>query len=349
MTQAMMMKKNSYNDRHDFRFKLDRLKDSVDPRYLLENLGFNIVRDSAKELRGPCKIHGGDGKGAFRFNKDTRTWVCFSHHCEYEHGNDIIGIVKGALNVDFVGAKKYLENLVGDIDASNYVEYKRKKTREKFIKLMRDEKPKSPIGEEALKKHKPFRSKYFIDQGYTKETLDFFEIAGGYTDANGLIRDIIPIRDANGLLVGCSMRDIRDFTDYDNKYIHTIGFNKNDVLYNLHNAKKYINEKPLIIVEGFKSVWRFHQHGISNTVAVMGSNITLGQIGLLCEYALNGVVIMFDNDVAGYSGCVSACNNLKNRVDAVPIFITEVDEEGKGLDPSDLSKKVIYDYLKGYF
>ena len=114
-------------------------------------------------------------------------------------------------------------------------------------------------------------------------------------------------------------------------------------------ARLFGNDYDIIIVEGFKSVWRFHQHGISNTVAVMGSNITLGQIGLLCEYALNGVVIMFDNDVAGYSGCVSACNNLKNRVDAVPIFITDVDEEGKGLDPSDLSKKVIYDYLKGCF
>jgi len=343
------MKKNSYNDKQDFRFKLDRLKDSVDPRYLLENLGFNIIRETAKELRGPCKIHGGDGKGAFRFNKDTRTWVCFSHRCHEIFGNDIIGLVKATLNVDFIEAKKYLENLVGDIDTSNYVEYKRKKAREKFIQSMRSEQPKSSIGEEALIKHKPFRSSYFIEQGFTRETLDFFEIAGGYTDANGLIRDIIPIRNAEGLLVGCSMRDIRDFTDYDNKYIHTIGFNKNDVLYNLHNAKKYTNEKPLIIVEGFKSVWRLHQNGIFNTVAVMGSNITLGQINLLCEYALKGAVIMFDNDVAGYSGCINACNSLKSRVDAVPIFITEVDKDGKGLDPSDLPKETIYDYLKGYF
>jgi len=190
------MMKNSHNDRHEFRYRLDRLKENIDPRYLVESLGFNIVRETAKELRGTCQIHGGDNKTAFRFNKETRTWICFSHRCHETFGADIIGLIKGALDVDFVGAMKYLENIVGDIDGSRYVEYKRKKERELFIRSRKATQPKSSIvTEECLKQFKPFRSKYFVKQGFTAETLDHFEVAGGYTDVGGLIRDIIPIRD----------------------------------------------------------------------------------------------------------------------------------------------------------
>lgn len=341
--------KNSHNDKHEFRYKLDRLKEGVDPRYLVESLGFDIVRETAKELRGPCMIHGGDNKTAFRFNKETGTWICFSHRCHEVWEADIIGLVKAALDVDFMGAVKYLENLVGDVESLNYVEYKRKKERELFIRSKKSNRPKSSIvTEECLKQFRPFRSNYFIKQGFSTETLNRFEIGGGYTDSQGLIRDIIPIRNDEGKLMGYSMRDIRDFTDYDNKYIHSLDFNKDKVLYNLHNAKEYIKDKPLILVEGFKSIWRFYQYGINNVVACMSSNVSSGQRNLLYTYALNGVVIMFDNDGPGFSGCIKAGEDLRGKIDVMPIFITETDKNGKGLDPADLPKDVVYDYLKGY-
>ena len=195
--------------------------------------------------------------------------------------------------------------------------------------------------------HKSFKDPA-IFSGSIKETLDFFEIGGGYTDSKGYIRDVIPIRNNEGFLVGYGMRDIRDFTDYDNKYIHSLNFDKDRVLYNLNNAKHYIEDKPLIIVEGYKSVWRFWEYGIKNVVAVMGSTICPGQINLLYMYAVNDIVIMFDNDGPGVEGCLKACDELRNKLNIIPIFITEEDENGKGLDPSDLSKDVIYNYLESF-
>jgi DNA primase len=101
-------------------------------------------------------------------------------------------------------------------------------------------------------------------------------------------------------------------------------------------------------VEGFKSVWRLHDYGIDTAVAVMGSKITPGQINLLCQYAYKGAVIMFDNDSAGVEGAVKAYEDLKNKLDVYAVFITEVDEEGNGLDPSDLTKEEVMNYLKNY-
>lgn len=340
---------NSYNDKEEFRFKLDRLKESVDPRYLVESLGFSITRETAKEVRGMCKIHGGDNKTSFRFNKENKTWVCFSHRCHEVFGNDIIGLIKGALNVDFIAALKYLESLVGEVGSVSYIEHKRKKERNSFIKSRKETKAKSYIvTEEHLKTFKGFRSDYFINKGFSKEVLDFFEIAGGYTDGHGYIRDIIPIRDDMGKLMAYSMRDIREDADDDYKYIFTTGFDKDMVIYNLYNAKQYIKDKPLILVEGQKSVWRLYEYGIKNVAAIMGTFLVPGQVSLLYRYILNGIVVMFDNDGPGYSGCIKICEELRNKMDVMPVFITETDENGKGLDPSDLSRELIYNYLRKF-
>ena len=78
----------------------------------------------------------------------------------------------------------------------------------------------------------------------------------------------------------------------------------------------------------------------------MGSQLTPGQYNLLISYALNGVITIFDNDQPGIKGTVHAFNELDDKMSVVPIFITETDESGKGLDPSDLTRKEIYNYLR---
>ncbi len=80
--EAQRMKKNSYkDDNFEFKQKLEYIKKAVDYHYLLTSLGFELERDSAKEYRGACIIHGGDNKTAFRFNKELGTWVCFTIKC----------------------------------------------------------------------------------------------------------------------------------------------------------------------------------------------------------------------------------------------------------------------------
>ena len=349
MREAHTMMTTRESKREDFRTNLKHMKNVVEPRYLIESLGFKVDRETSREIRGTCLIHGGDNTTAFRFNKETKTWVCFTRRCHEMYGYDIIGLIRSVTNLDFMSAVNYLRDLVGDVGdlAFQSLQYELKREKEEFIRINRQpEVSDSIVTEECLAQFKEFRSNYFFDCGFSDETLDYFEVAGGHTDKDGIIRDIIPIRDADGVLAGYSLRDIRHNADYDRKYIHTYGFDKDHVLYNLHNAKVYGESMPLIVVEGQKSVWKMHEYGIYNVVACMGSKLTSGQCNLLCSYAIKGVIIMMDNDVAGVKGTFSAHEDLNKRISITPIFITEVKENGEGSDPSELPKEVILEYLE---
>lgn len=353
-SKTMTKSYSDYKERkwQNFKEKLEQIKYCVDPRFLLEELGFIIEHETPKEIRAVCKIHGGDNKSAFRFNKMTKTWVCFTHKCHDLHGNDVIGLVKAINGLDFMGAVEWLKKFVGDVGSeADYVCYKREREMQAFVESYDgDKQPPRAVNDHSLKDFKPLRSKFFLKQGFKPETLDYFEIAGGWKDSMGLIRDIIPIRNDRGELKAYSLRDVRTNADDDDfKYILTPGFDKQNCLYNLNNAQIYSAEKPLIVVEGFKSVWRLHECGIKNVVAVMGSEITEGQQFLLCVHALNGIVIFFDNDVAGLSGTQKALTALADKMTVKPVFIQEVDENGKGLDPADLSNELIYEYLDTYY
>ena len=116
--EVQRMKKSSYKDDFEFKQKLDYLKKTVDQHYLLTSLGFELERDSAKEYRGSCIVHGGDNKTAFRFNKELGTWVCFTSKCHETFGNDIIGLIMAVKKVGFMDALRFLESLVGDIDGN---------------------------------------------------------------------------------------------------------------------------------------------------------------------------------------------------------------------------------------
>jgi 5S rRNA maturation endonuclease (ribonuclease M5) len=340
-----MMTTNQFK-RDEYRTRLRNMKNVVDPRYLLESLGFEIDRETPREFRCECRIHGGDNKTGFRFNKESKTWRCFTRHCEEIYGTDVIALIQAKTGVDFVGAVNYLKELVGDVDDMGFksLQYQMRREKEEFEhRYGKHEVSDSIVTEECLRQFLPFRSSYFLMEGILRETLDYFEVAGGFTDNHGFIRDIIPIRDVDGVLKAYSMRDIRKNTSYDRKYILTTGFNKDGVLYNLNKAKKYGESKFLIIVEGFKAVWKLFDCGIPNVVACMGSKITPGQQNLLLSHALKGVVIMMDCDSAGVGGMVSAYKDLKDKIEIIPIFITQ-----ENADPADLSCEELHSYLEDY-
>jgi len=355
MRTVQNMKTKSYHKYKDAKYanlkeRIERMKQSVDPSYLVENLGFEIIKDTPKEIRASCMIHGGDNSTAFRFNKETNTWVCFTNKCHEIYGNDIIGLIQSVTKKDFMDAVEFLKQFSTDVSGIDFIESKRKKEMEVFMRSYKDlnERPDN-VNEAFLEAHKNVRSNYFLTKGFSNKTLEHFEVAGGWKDKQGLIRDIIPIRNDFGILVAYSLRDIRDIDDNDFKYILTPGFEKQDCLYNMNEAQNYISDKPLIVVEGFKSVWRLHEYGIKNVVATMGSGITEGQEFLLCLYATNGVVTFFDNDNAGVKATIKASETLSKKLEVIPVFIQEIDEKGKGLDPADLSRQQVYEYLDSYF
>lgn len=347
MTAPMMQTKSHNNEQwEEFKNKLNYIKDTVDSRYLLESLGIHVHRETSRELRANCIIHGGDNPTSFRFNKDRKTWVCFSHKCHEIFGNDVIGLIRAVNKVEFMDAVNYLASIAGDVDSVSMLNYKREKEKREFIENNKKELYIHPdVSEEKLSHHAWLRSKFFNNEGFSDETLNYFEIAGGYKKDN-LVRDIIPIRNTEGKLMAYSLRDIRKNATDESKYVITPGFDKDKVLYNLHRIIPV--DKPIIVVEGFKSVWRLYDYGIKNVVAAMGSKITQGQQRLLYSHATKGVVILFDNDEAGVIGAVNGYETLHSKLDVVPLFITEIDENGNGLDPADLDKETAYEYLQDY-
>ena len=346
--QVKMKKTESDKNWEEFRTKLIYLKEAVDPRYLIESLGFNVLKETAKEVRAACIIHGGDNVTSFRFNKDKKTWVCFSRKCHDIYGNDIIGLIKATQNLEFMDAVDYLAKLVGDVGTTKMLEYQKEKERREFMEhTKKGLEVHEDVDEERLARHMFLRSDLFPSEGFSERTLNYFEIAGGYkTKHDGLVRDIIPIRDIKGKLAAYSLRDIRKDAEYESKYWITPPFNKDKVLYNLYRIVPV--NSPIIVVEGFKSVWRLYDYGIKNVVSCMGSELSQGQRNLLCSHATYGIVLLFDNDAAGITGTVNAYKNLNDKMDVYTVFITEVDKNGKGLDPADLNKEQVYGYLNSY-
>lgn len=343
-------KMNSFNAT-SFRDRVDAVKELLDPIYIVESLGFTVTGETSKEVRAACIIHGGDNETAFRVNKDRKTWTCFTHKCHEQYGNDMIGLVRALKSCTFMEALSYLEDLTGNKSMSHQklFDFKRKRERQTFISQFSTSlQCPSYVDETKLRYYKPFRSGLFNSEGFSDETLNYFEIAGGYVDKDGFIRDIIPIHNDHNKLVAYSLRDVRPDADPYRKYKLTASFDKDQVLYNLNRIRDIVGNKPLILVEGFKSVWRLYDYGIYNVVACMGAGITMGQASLLFTYAHSGVVTLFDNDLAGAEAIGRTYDLLKGRMKIYTEFILEVDKNGKGLDPADLTKEQVYYYLSHY-
>lgn len=350
-------KKSSFDgDRlQKFKDELLYLKEAVDLNYLLATLGFVVKKETSSELRASCIIHGGDNETSFRLNKKTRTWSCFSHACDELYGKDLIALVRASRGVSFIEAVNFLKELTGldsAADAEKIIEYKRKKDKHDFIREFGETESRvvrsKYLDEGVLEANKILRTNYFIEEGFTKEVLDYFDVSGGYVDDNGTKRDVIPIRDADGVLAGCSFSSTVRNVLYKDKYIITPNLDKDNILYNLDKALKYLDGKPLILVEGFKSVWRLYMYGIYNVAACMGACVTAGQKNLLLTHAPEGVVLFFDNDGPGIAGAMRSSVGLTRKLKTHVVFITEFNDKGEGLDPADLSKEAIYDYLKEY-
>ena len=82
------------------------------------------------------------------------------------------------------------------------------------------------------------------------------------------------------------------------KYFNT-EFEKAKTLYGLNFAIPAIREQDIVYVfEGNADVITAHQHGVENSVCVMGTAMTDDHLILLSRYTKN-IVLLFDNDTGG--------------------------------------------------
>ena len=109
-----------------------------------------------------------------------------------------------------------------------------------------------------------------------------------------------PIWDSSGNVVGFGGRTLRDIEP---KYLNTRDsevFTKGHHLYGLHLARETVREiGTAVIVEGYMDAIAAHQAGFTNTVASMGTSLTLQQARSLLTSGAKKVVIALDADTAG--------------------------------------------------
>ena len=163
---------------------------------------------------------------------------------------------------------------------------------------------------------------YFVSRGFAPEILDKYDV--GICDKPNkemFNRAVAPIYNNDHThMIGCSGRSI--FEKCDNcknfhnpkiecpkgedlwkfsKWKHSTNVSINHYLYNFWYAKKFIaDSNTAILVESPGNVWKLEENGIHNSLAIFGSSLSDRQKILLDSSGAMVVVILTDNDEAGY-------------------------------------------------
>jgi DNA primase len=144
-------------------------------------------------------------------------------------------------------------------------------------------------------------------------------------------RIIFPILDSLERVIGFGGRTLGDDPA---KYINSPQsylFNKSRCLYGIATAKHAFRDAGrAVVVEGYVDCIMAQQHGFGETVATLGTALTLDHVQMLRRY-VSEVVLLFDSDSAGQRA-MNQC---------LPLFLTtplsvKVAQVPEGKDPADL-------------
>jgi 5S rRNA maturation endonuclease (ribonuclease M5) len=286
-----------------------------------------------------CPIHGGDNSSGLNIFLDGQTivgnWKCWTHECEKEYGNDIISFIRGILS-----------NRDRELSEEETIEWIKEFLKKPNIKPLNEikelinagiSKPKiKPISKIAFRRDLIIPAKYYLNRGYKAETLNKFDVGLCLNKKNPFyMRIVVPVYDENGYnVIGQVARSQNSECPFCSKYhfpnkpcpannlekywaekwLNSQGFSKSKTLYNIWNARKYIQDtKTAILVEGQGDVWRMDEAGIYNTVGMFGKDLGYEQSQLLKKINVKNLIIITDNDEAGDKGYINIYKKYKNK------------------------------------
>lgn len=279
--------------------RIENVFEALEMKY--EILGDNIY--------STCPAHeSSDNPRAFSFCKKRGIWKCWTRECQNEHKNDIFGLIKGSLaningsDVSFSEVMLWIRdnfNVETDIEEEQ-AELEEFSELDQLLYHLKDDVvfPESKILETPIVSTIP--SKYFISRGFSKKTLEYFEIGDCY-DKNSphYERAIIPIHNDIGHRIGYTCRAIKEYK-IPKFMIYPKGFNKKFYFYNLHRALAHIqSSNALFIVEGQGDVWKLYESGVYNVVGMFGKTLSKEQQKRLQQLPLTHIIILTDPDQAG--------------------------------------------------
>ena len=326
------------------------IRERLTMEQILEHYGvLHTLKRTGTRLTGPCPIHGGKNPTQFRVETEKNLWNCFS---ECAHGGNTLDFIvkkdKCSLHEAALKACEWFDIPLDDVKNSSpqdepeeTPERPTKPATKAVASKPEDNTPNAPLKFrlDKIQHEHP----YLIERGITLETAIDFGI-GYFTGDKGLMvgRVVIPIHNVKGELVAYAGRWPGEPPADTEKYKLPPKFKKMQELFNLDRAIKEPPDQPLVIVEGYFSVFKLHQHGCRKVVALMGSSLSDAQVKLIREHtsSQSQVIVMLDEDNAGRTGRADIAARL-----AEFCFVKTQVFEKEGTQPEYLTAEEVRDLL----
>ena len=290
------------------------------------------VTKAGSNYKSLCPFHT-EKTPSFIINPERQTWHCFGS-CGV--GGDVIELVIRIEKINFTEALKILAERAGvqlnknsgpDKNARLYeINFEACNFYKTQLQLPEGRKAKEYIDVRGVNKDacqtfefgfSPYSNSILVDKltslGF-KET-ELIQSGLAIKRESNPIRDffygrlMIPIKNANGRVIGFGGRVLDDSNP---KYINTPAtpiFDKKSVLFGLSIASKGIRDNnSVVVVEGYLDVITAHQFGFENVVASMGTALTVNQVGHL-KSRTNNFVLAMDSDSAGREAVLRSLRN----------------------------------------
>lgn len=291
-------------------------------------------------------------------------WRCRTHSCDKTFKPSIIGFIRGVLSnkkynwqtdgdqtVTFNETIQFIEDFLGQTLSNVKVSRSEieKKNFANIVKHITNNSAEniSKISRSSIRKSLIIPSNYFIDRGFDKNILDKYDVGlCDKPDKEMYNRAVAPIYDMDHkYMVGCTGRSIFDkcescqsFHDPQkicptaeekwkySKWKHNYQFKSQNHLYNMWFAKEHIlKSSQVILVESPGNVWKLEQHGIHNSVALFGSNMSDKQKILLDGSGAMTIITLMDNDDAGNKAVEVIREKCKNTYNIIQLKISKSD------------------------
>ena len=285
------------------------------------------LKRSGKSHKGLCPFHT-EKTPSFTVSEEFQSWHCFG--CG-EHG-DVFSFLMKIENLTFSEALERLAKRAGiELERTQSHQTGQKERLSKLNSL-------AAAYYTGLLKQTPVAMEYLRSRGLADQTIEEFKLGYAAPAWDGLLRFLtnknVSLSDAAqaGLIIRREggegyydrfrhrivfpILDIQErviafggraMGDEQPKYLNspeTPLFRKTWSLYGLNLARKVISDKSCaVVVEGYMDVITAHQAGFSNTVATLGTALTIEHISVLSRYT-NKVVLAYDADSAGMTAAL---------------------------------------------
>lgn len=330
------------------------------------------LRQRGSDFWGCCPFHA-EKSPSFHVNPSTGLWYCFGCH----EGGDMFGYIQRREKIEFSEAVHYLADRAHiDIVDTKQQAGQQGPKRSRLIDAL-------DAAQEAYAKRlmrglsdgaKEARA-YFSSRGFNGDICSRWKL--GYADGsapisaellragfsqkeliaadianvkNGRLRDqffnrvMFPIHDEQGRCIGFGGRVMGDAKP---KYLNTRetpAFHKSKHMFAFDRAKESIAAKGYAIVtEGYMDVISMHEAGFTNTVAALGTALSLDHVKLLSRFAKT-IVCMFDGDAAGQHAAEAAVRYIESTKAALTCVVLpdnqDPDEFLKAHGPEEMQKQI---------